>query len=86
MDLSWVDRLAVDLEPWDSGVTLLPEVALWDWSRERWTVETVGWGANEIPAPHRYVSDQGAVRLELRNGGDMFVELRDVTVTIRGQR
>jgi hypothetical protein len=86
LDLSWVDRLAVDLEPWDSGVTLLPEVALWDWSRERWTVETVGWGANEIPAPHRYVSDQGAVRLELRNGGDMFVELRDVTVTIRGQR
>jgi hypothetical protein len=84
LDLSWVDGLTVSLEPWSSGSAVLPQVALWDWDLERWTDETVGWGANEIPAAHRYVSDLGTVRLEVRNEGDMFVELRDMTVTIRG--
>jgi hypothetical protein len=86
LNLSWVDGLSVGLNPWLGGNAILPEVALWDWDMERWTVQTVNWGTSRIPAPHRYVSDQGAVRLEVRNVVDMFVELNDVTVTIRGQR
>lgn len=86
LNLSWVEGLTVSLDPWLGGNAILPEVALWDWDLERWTVQTVNWGTSRIPAPYRYVSDQGAVRLEMRNVGDMFVEINDVTVTIRGQR
>lgn len=86
LDLGWVEGLVVELGPWETGSLVRPEVALWDWDLERWTVETVDWGANEIPTPHRYVSDGGTVRLELRNEGDLFVEFQDLSITIRGQR
>ena len=84
-ELSWVEGLALGLEPLEGGETL-PIVDLWNWQEERWERVSAAWGANPVPNPQRYVSPDYAVRMRLGSPPDGYVQLEDVTITIEGQR
>jgi hypothetical protein len=84
-ELSWVEGLALGLEPLD-GTDTPPIVHLWNWQDERWEPVSATWGDNAVPNPQRYVSPDYAVRVRLGSPPDGYVQLEDVTITIEGQR
>ncbi len=73
--------LTLDLDG-PSGADL-PRASLWDFESETWTpVQYQSWGSIDVPAPWRYVSADGEVRLKLEGDQSGWYELYRSTVTL----
>jgi hypothetical protein len=60
-----------------------PRASLWDFESETWTpVQYQSWGSIDVPAPWRYVSADGEVRLKLEGDQSGWYEIYRSTVTL----
>ncbi|MFZ5909443.1 MAG: hypothetical protein ACOYYU_05460 [Chloroflexota bacterium] len=61
----------------------LPRAFLWDFESETWApVQYQSWGSIDVPAPWRYVSADGEVRLKLEGDQSGWYEIYRSTVTL----
>lgn len=80
-----VDSLTVSLLRLGAGSTP-PNLDVWNWNTKMWDTHSVAWGDNAIPSPASYVYSDGVVRLRLTAPTNAYLEIEDLTISIRGRR
>jgi hypothetical protein len=64
----------------------VPMVALWNWETKEWDQQSVTLGENIFPDADDYVDPEGGVRVRLEVSSTQYIELKDLTISIRGQQ
>ena len=69
----------------DQSPSNLPTISLWDFSTESWEAISANWGRTEVSNFHRFVTDQGEIRVRAENSAGqsgMYINRLDVSLTI----